>query len=82
MSSRVKLFLGGTVTYVAAVAIGYSYFKKPQPEIVNHVPHTGPVTLEDKTRHEIYAKNANKYDSGMYQTIFSFRFSLNNNKYF
>lgn len=61
MSFRVRLLLGGTVTYIGAIVVGYTYsLTKKGPGC-----HPGDVKLDDKERQQLYADVAKKYDDGM-----------------
>ena len=65
MSSRIRLLVGGSLTYVAAVAVGYSYSISRKPPGC----HCGEVKLADSDRQQLYAQNAKMYDSGKHTTI-------------
>ncbi|RYY68210.1 hypothetical protein EON63_25025 [archaeon] len=67
MTSRVKVLLAGTVTYLAAVTVGYTYSstnsnKQPKGPHHHHDPSKPLITEEE--RHKAYARNASKYDKG------------------
>jgi hypothetical protein len=66
MASRVRLLVGGGLTYLAAVAVGYSYATSNTHgcKAPGHHDHNPEVYISDENRHQTYAKNAKKYDNG------------------
>eukprot|EP01031_Cornospumella_fuschlensis_P039426 gene39426-48001_t len=65
MTSRVKVLLAGTATYIAAVAIGYTYSSvgsNQQPKGPCACRDPSKPLISEEERHKAYAKNASKYD--------------------
>jgi hypothetical protein len=58
MATRARVLIGGAVTYVAAVSVGYFYNNAHKAV---HDQHQG-VLIDETTRHSTYSKLAQHYD--------------------
>ncbi len=81
MASRIRLLVGGGVTYLGAVGVTY-YYMKTMPKAPILVPGAAPIEdsvtvdhnhhvhLDDKLRQQTYSNLARNYDNGKFnQTI-------------